>query len=303
MKASSYIIRNYTPSDFDNFVLLSQEGVKSETYPRPVSAQSIADWLAWPNFSPEKDLFVVEIDDNLVGYLSIRPELGIGRVIIFCWLHPEQRRRGIATRLLGHAVSRARELGVGAAHVDIMEDNSLARKVLLKLGFSCVRRFFELELDMSRVDWEEARQAARGCRHFKRGEEAELTEIQNRCFADNWGYNPNTVETTTFSIYLSHSSPEDVILTCEEDKIIGYCWTGIIGNKQGRIHMIGTDPDFQGKGIGRKSLLAGLLYLESKNINTSILTVDSENRAALRLYRSVGFKHRKTILSFERVIA
>ena len=66
--------------------------------------------------------------------------------------------------------------------------------------------------------------------------------------------------------------------------------------------MIGTDPDFQGKGIGRKSLLAGLLYLESKNINTSILTVDSENRAALRLYKSVGFKNRKTILSFERVI-
>ena len=66
--------------------------------------------------------------------------------------------------------------------------------------------------------------------------------------------------------------------------------------------MIGTDPDFQGKGIGRKSLLAGLLYLESKNINTSILTVDSDNEVALRLYKSVGFEHRKTAMSFEKVI-
>ena len=302
MNTSPYTIRNYKPSDFDKLVLLSQEGVKTEPYVRPVSEQAIADWLAWPNFSPEKDLYVVETDDSLVGYIDVRAELGIGRVVLFCWVHPQHRRHGLATRLLDYAVHRARELGASAAHVDIGENNSVARKVLSKLGFQCVRRFFELELDMSRVDWEEAQQTAQGCRHFKRGEEAELTEIQNRSFADHWGYNPNTVETTRFSINLSHTSPEDVIFTCEEDKIIGFCWTEVIGDNQGRIYMIGTDPNFQGKGIGKKSLLAGLLYLKSKDINSSILTVDSENKAALKLYRAVGFERRKTTLSFEKVI-
>ena len=302
MNTSPYTIRNYKPSDFDKYVLLSQEGVKTEPYARPVSEQAIADWLGWPNFAPEKDLYVIETDDTLAGYLDIRAELGIRRIVLFCWIHPQHRRRGLAKRLLDYAVRRARELGVGIAHVDIAEDNSVARKVLSKLGFQCVRRFYELELNMSRIDWEEARQATRGCRHFKRGEEAKLTEIQNRSFADHWGYNPNTVETTRFSINLSHTSPEDIIFTCEEDKIIGYCWTEILENNEGRIYMIGTDPDYQGKGIGRRSLLAGLLYLKSKDINTSILTVDSENKAALKLYKSIGFERRKTILSFEKTL-
>ena len=85
------------------------------------------------------------------------------------------------------------------------------------------------------------------------------------------------------------------------------CWTEIIDlamdsgkEKHGIIYMIGTDPEFRGKGLGKKVLLAGLSYLKNKGINTVSLSVDSENRVAYELYRSMGFEERGSTLWYEK---
>jgi mycothiol synthase len=298
MAASSYNIRNYRPTDFDSLVRFFQ----SERPAITSISQRVADWLAWPGFTPEKDIFIVESNDIIAGYMSLRPELGIDRVMIGCRLRREYRRKGLSLRLLERAMSRARELGVGVAHVDIMQDNSGARKALEKHGFRPVRQYYELELDMSIVDWEEAKRASCECRHLLPGEEAELADIQNRSFAEHWGYNPNTEETISFLINRVQSSPEDVIVICEEGGIVGFCRTEVIGNGEGRISMIGTDPDFRGKGVGRTALLAGLLHLKSRSVKTTKLTVDTGNDAALALYESVGFRHTNMLITYEKSV-
>ena len=92
------------------------------------------------------------------------------------------------------------------------------------------------------------------------------------------------------------------MLACEEDDIVGFCRTEITGNGEGRISMIGTDPDFRGRGVGRKSLLAGLLYLKSKDVRTVYLTVDTFNEAALTLYISIGFDHHNILITYEKAV-
>ncbi len=78
---------------------------------------------------------------------------------------------------------------------------------------------------------------------------------------------------------------------------MGYCWTRIYAGRdkvtrgdKGRIYMLGVDPDYRGKGVGKEVLLAGLSYLKSKGVGIVELTVDSKNKAACALYRSVGFQ-------------
>jgi len=186
---------------------------------RGVSPQFIAEDLGRPNYSPEQDLFLVEIAGNIVGYMDVAPELTIKRVILDCWVQPEHRRRGLATKLLGYAINRAQEMGAKVAHVNIMEDNVVAKSVLPGLGFEYVRRFLELRLDLTKLRWQDIDQAALGGRHLRRGEEDKLTQIQNRSFAGTWGYNPNTVEEITYRTNLSSFSPEDVVLTCDGDKV------------------------------------------------------------------------------------
>ncbi len=300
-----YNIRNYQPADFDKYVLLIIEAEKLEPTGRFISSQVIAEHL----YFPEQNLFIIEIAGNFVGYMNVWPELTIGRVILNCWVHPEHRRRGLATKLLGLAVHRAHELSVKALHVNVPESDAAAKSVLSKLGFDCVRRYLGLKLDMNKVNWQDIDQTALGYRHLKRGEEDKLTQIQNRSFAGTWGYNLNTVEEVIYRTSLSSCSPEDIVLTYDGDKVTGYCWTSInsegepaIGERKGRIFMLGVDPDYRGRGVGRKALLAGLARLKSKNITAAELTVDSENKVACALYRSVGFEVRTSSLWYEKIV-
>ena len=66
--------------------------------------------------------------------------------------------------------------------------------------------------------------------------------------------------------------------------------------------MLGLDPDYRGKGIGKKILLAGLAHLKSRSLQVAELTVDSENKAACALYKSIGFKVQTSSFWYEKVI-
>ncbi|MFC1955045.1 GNAT family N-acetyltransferase [Chloroflexota bacterium] len=308
MSDSHYVIRNYQPSDFNKYALLNIEAERLETTGRCVSPQVITEQLDRPNYSPEQDLFLAELAGNIVGYMDATPELTIGRVILDCWIQPEHRRRGLAKELLGFAMQHAKKLRVKVAHVNIPEDNAVAKGVLSGMGFQCVRRFLELKLDMAELPRQAIDQDNPGYCHIKRGEADKLTYIQNRSFVDTWGFNPNTIEEITYRTSLSNSSPEDIVLTAENDKVTGYCWTGATdagiatGERKGRIFMIGVDPDYRGMGLGKRVLLAGLAHLNNKGMRVAELTVDSENKAACDLYRSVGFKVRTSSLWYEKVI-
>jgi mycothiol synthase len=302
-----YTIRNYRPADLDRYLQLNIEVEKLEPTGRCTSLQTLREYLSRPNYSPEQDLFIVEIAENIVSYVDITPELKISRVIFDCLIHPEHRRQGLASKLFTSALLRAKELGVKVAHVNMPESNAVARGMLSRAGFRFVRRYLELRKDISEVSWQDNRQAAVRYRNLRRGDEDELVQIQNRSFTGTWGYNPNTAEEIIYRTNLSGSSPEDVILACDGDRVVGYCWTRTTCKagtevKKGQIFMLGVDPDFRGRGVGEEVLLAGLSYLHSKGLQVVKLTVDSENKAACALYHSVGFKDWTSSLWYEKVI-
>ena len=309
MSISIYTIRNYWPADFERYVLLHIEAEKLEPGGRCFSPQILSENLHRPGYSPEQDLFIVETAGNIVGYIDVAPEVKIGRVVLNCFIHPDHRRWGLASKLLGCATHRAKELGVKVVHINVSRDNVVAKSVLSKLGFRLIRRFLELRLDIAKVRWQDIDQAALHYCHLQRGEEDKLTQIQTRSFAGSWGYNPNTEEEITFCINLSNSSPEDVLLACDRGKVVGYCWTRMTftaeaapDEKRGQIYMLGVDPDYRGRGVGKGVLLAGLSYLKSKGVQVAELTVDSRNKIACALYRSNGFKVRTSSLWYEKVL-
>jgi len=303
-----YTIRNYRPADFHEYLLLHTKAEKLEPTGRCLSPEVIAENLGRPGYPPELNLFIAELAGNIVGYMDVAPELILRRVILDCWIHPRHRRRGLATELLGYARCRAKELGFRVAHINVMEDNAVARSVLFRLGFKCVRQFLELKLDVADFGWPGIDQVVAGCRRLQHGEEDQLTQIQNRAFAGTWGYSPNTTDEITYRVNLGTGSPEDVILSCDGDKVIGYCWTGMtcegeaISGTKGRIFMLGVDPDYRDRGVGKRVLLAGLVYLKNRGLQLVKLTVDSENKLACALYESVGFKVHASSFWYEKAI-
>jgi len=307
MRNSTYTIRNYYSKDFDTLVQLGAEVQERGQPCCPISPLDLIESVGQPNDSSKDNLFIAERSGEIVGYAEIRPELNIGRAVLRWLVHPMHRRRGLAVKLVDRAISRTRELDIMTIHANISQDSLMAKRFLTNMGFTFVRRFLELRLDLSETDLPEISKIAPRCRSLQPSEEGRLTQLQNRSFTGTWGFNPNTIEEIIHRISLPNSSPDDIFLTFDSDKPVGYCWTRIEfwknkapGEGTGRIYMLGVDPDYRGEGLGRQLLLVGLSYLKSKGLRVGELTVDSENKIAGALYKSVGFKLRTSSLWYEK---
>ena len=177
------------------------------------------------------------------------------------------------------------------------------------MGFRFVRRFLELRLNLSEAPLSKINQTAFLCRQLRGGEEDKLTQIQNRSFIDTWGFNPNTIEEIRYRTGLPNQASKNIILFWDADRPIGYCWTNtnltedkVINGEKGRVYMLGVDPDYREKGLAKHILLAGLSHLKSKCVRIVDLTMDSDNKVALALYKSVGFKIWTSSLWYEKVL-
>ena len=307
MRKNTLKIRNYRAEDFENYVHLHTETNKLDRSGRSLSERRLAEDLEHPSFYPENDLFIAECDGRIIGYASVFLEAAIKRALLDCLVHPQHRKEGIATSLLHHGIRHAREAELKMVQVSIPEINQPARKLVLRLGFKHIRHFFEYKLDLNNIRLPDPTPGGYTIRSLGPDEADELTHIQNRAFADSWGFNPNTSAEIAYRINSSSSSPENTLVVCLGNRIVGYCWMRLMmaetpeaGGIEGEIHMLGVDPDFRRRGIGRKVLLAGLSHLKFKGVTTIRLTADGEDPAALALYESVGFKRASRIDWFEK---
>jgi len=307
MRNPTYTIRNYHSEDSEKLVQLVTEAQESGRSDCSISLLDLLESLSQSDPSFKDNLLIAEKSGEIAGYAEVKPELNIGRAVLRWLAHPRHRTGELAARLVAHAIDRTRELGIMTLHANISQDSFTAKRFLTRTGFTFVRRFLELRLDLTEMVLPEISKIAPRCGPLQPGEEGRLTQLQNRSFAGTWGFNPNTIEEIIYRINLPNSSPGDIFLIFDSDKPVGYCWTRIESwrkktpsEETGRIYMLGVDPDYRGRGLGRQLLLVGLSYLKSKRLRVAVLTVDSENKAARVLYKSIGYELWKSSLWYEK---
>lgn len=298
-------IRNYHSDDLERLRKLKIELEKREASLDPWLLRDLEESLALSHRLSELNAFVAEIKENLIAFLKLKPELDIGRVVLTLVVHPRHRKKSLLSRLIQRAVIRARELEAKRVLINLQGRRPELRNALLGMGFQSTRRHLELRVDLSKVLLLETSRKGVHIRPFKSGEEDRLACIQNRAFSNTWGYSSNTIQDIIDRTALPSFSPQDVLFALDGKKFVGYCWRMIAPpnrfsyGSSGRIYMIGVDPEYQGRGVGKQLLLVGLSYLKRKGINRVDLTVDSENNVAFALYKSVGFRYRTSTLWYE----
>jgi ribosomal protein S18 acetylase RimI-like enzyme len=179
--------------------------------------------------------------------------------------------------------------------------------LLTGLGLSYFRHFIGYKLDISGLELPAITAGEYTFRHLQPGEEEALTDIQNRSFADTWGFNPNTPEEIAYRINSSTCAPENVIMVYLEQRPVAYCWTRIFqagksaqGKKKGEIHMLGVEPESRQQSLGSQVLTAGLEYLQNKGVGIVELMADGEMPAALALYDAAGFERYLRVEWYEK---
>jgi mycothiol synthase len=301
-------IRNYHSDDLEGLRKLKIEIEERELSLNPWSLQDLEESLALSHRLCGRNAFVAEVKENLIAFLKLKPELDIGRVVLTLIIHPRHREKSLLLKLIQRAIIRAQELEAKRVFINLQKGRSGLKDTLLEMGFQPTRRYLELRLDLSKVIIPEISRKIFHIRPFKSGEEDRLAFIQNWAFGSTWGYSSNTIQDIIDRTALPNFSPQDVLFAFDGEKIVGYCWTMISPPNRfsfrsfGRVYMIGVDPENQGRGIGKQLLLTGLSCLNGKGIYMVDLTVDSENKAAFALYKSVGFRYRTSTLWYETLL-
>jgi mycothiol synthase len=297
MSEKFWTLRNYQSNDFEDYARLHIETAKLDLSGYPVSKRLLAETLGHPSFHPHNDLFLAEEDQNLIGFVSVFLEPGLGRALLDGLVHPGYRRKGVATDLFGRAITHARTAGIKVAQISLPETNSAAKQLLSGLGLKLFRNFVGYKLDITTRQIPVITPGKYIFRSLQPGEEEDLTAIQNRSFADTWGFNANTCAEIAYRINSSSCTHENIIMVYLADRPVAYCWTkfqdagdAAEGKKQGEIHMLGVDPDFRKQSLGSKVLAAGLAYLKHKGVGIVELMADGKMPAALALYDSAGFE-------------
>src|SRR5215203_1963062 len=132
------VIRHYVPEK--DLYALSMMLTEIESIDRDgedTSEEYLLSSLQWPNYRPDKDVWVAEENGTLAGY-GVALEQPSQRCTLYVAVHPSQRRNGVGSQLLDLTLARARGLGSKTILVYANEHNSASNVFLKHHGFSSV---------------------------------------------------------------------------------------------------------------------------------------------------------------------
>jgi mycothiol synthase len=86
-----------------------------------------------------------------------------------------------------------------------------------------------------------------------------------------------------------------VIVTADgaPDEVAAFHWTKVDEENApgtGEVYVVGVDPRYQGRGLGRPLTALGLAHLASLGLGEVELYVDGDNQAAIHTYTALGFR-------------
>jgi len=247
---------------------------------------------------------LLRLGPDLAGYAhlgSADPAEGRSGELV---IHPAYRRRG-----LGLALARAVLAEESALPVRIWAHGDLpaAARLAAATGFRRVRALWQMRRSLRDAVDEPRLPPGVSLRTFVPGQdEDDWILINARAFASH----PEQGKWTRADLEHREAAPwfdPDGFFLAERDgHLAGFHWTkihkpeaaqpdaGQAGEPVGEVYVVGVDPAEQGTGLGRALTLAGLRYLQERNMPAVMLYTESDNTPAIRLYSSLGFAHTAT---------
>ena len=204
---------------------------------------------------------------------------------------PAVRGRGIGTEMLEEILAKSDPTVKIWAH----GDHPAARALAASHGFAPVRRLLQLRAS---VDQNSAVETPADT--FRPGiDDAAWLKLNSRAFA----FHPEQGVVSQSDLEELMREPwfdaEDFLVDRDGDALVGYCWLKV-EEPVGEFYVVGVDPERQGEGLGRRLMDAGFARLASRGIRIAALYVESDNVAAVALYRSLGFSDHSVDIQYAR---
>jgi mycothiol synthase len=238
-------------------------------------------------------------EDTIVGYAHLDTTDEVEGPSAELVIHPDYRHRGYGKKLL----ERVKELAGKRLRLWSHGDLPGAKNLAINNGFHRVRNVIQMQRPLN--DDIPLPNPKTTIRSFLLDiDNDEWLSLNNRIFAGHpeqgrWTNNDLAIRT-----HEAWFDEQGFLLAIDQSKIIGFCWTKIHGGHThshgeskdhhdhepiGEIYIMGIDPSYFGRGIGKDIALAGLHHLRYQGLNSVLLYVDETNSSAINLYTSIGF--------------
>lgn len=244
-------------------------------------------WLARIHDADRADL-VARRDGTLVGYATVVPvNDGFTTEVVLAPAAP--RDVDVATGLVHLARRAVAERGGGALNWWVADPHPWHREAAMAAGLMPRRVLLQMRRPLPADPPDPIE-----LRTFRPGDEVALVEVNNRAFADHPEQGGWTGDTLASRLAEHWFDPDGIVIHEIDGRMAGFCWTKLhpaIGADPpiGEIYVIGVDPRYQGRGLGRALTLAGLESIHANGVDVGQLYVDSANAVAVAMYERLGF--------------
>jgi mycothiol synthase len=203
--------------------------------------------------------------------------------------HHRDTTQGIGLTLVEAALNVVRHEGGGHVHLWVPKPRPEHDEIALAAGLQRGRELRQLRRPLPVGEpW------TLELRPFRPGQdEPAWLEVNNRAFRrhpEQGGWDLETLKSREAQPWFD---PAGLLLHERPGRLAGFCRTKVhrdVDPPLGEIYVVAVDPDFQGLGLGRSLMLAGLDLLYEQGLTTGMLYVDADNKVALRLYDQLGFE-------------
>ncbi len=222
--------------------------------------------------------FMLYDDNKLVGYAGIC-DFGGEALEVNGMVHPDYRGKGIFSRLFSLVKDEFNKRNIN--QMLLLSDNKSIAGIefIKKLGCDYDHSEYDMNLDM-------------GIKHelntnlvFRKVTDIDKSKLSKENFEffyeDEFNHNTDSTSQGTYVIE-------------NDGVIIGKSRLEVIDNIGG-IYGLEVIPEYRGKGYGRELLLLSIKKLKELNVNSITLQVETNNKNALNLYKSCGFKENYTM--------
>jgi mycothiol synthase len=232
-----------------------------------------------------------------LGYAQASGDRSTREYAVELLVEPATDGNQVAAALTGATVDQVAASGGGALRLWVPRasptDDDLARRH----GFSPERELIQMRCPLPLPAPPNASAGASGgqlpLRSFRPGrDEPAWLVSNNRAFASHPEQGDWDLGTLVEREHEPWFNPAGFLVLEADGRMAGSCWTKVHAHTtppMGEIYVIGVDPDYHGRGWGRALTRAGLEWLADQGLTVGMLYVDADNRAAVHLYRSMGF--------------
>jgi mycothiol synthase len=239
---------------------------------------------------------IVEQSGTAIAYAHIDATDLVAGPSVELVVHPDHRKSGLGKELL----SKSKEICGSKMRLWAHGDLSAAQKLAEENGFERIRTVIQMRKSLADLH---PQQHNFQIRTFLPGiDNEEWLALNNQLFKDHPEQGGWSIKDLQTRLAESWFDPAGFFVATENSKLIGFTWTKIHGGHShtnedqaeqhdhdpiGEIYI--TAVAKSGTGLGKVLTQTALAYLKANGLTTAMLYVDSDNQAALNLYKSLGF--------------